>query len=335
MKFKTFLANEAVLHFLDKDELQTAQEILDTIKSLNLMKLRCRYRGFSGGQKNNGIAEVTNKRSGFYGGLNATGRILVKDYLGVKYPTFVAMDREKASFFGPVFVYVPFKKSTHHQSAVIQDLVTDLPLEAPTDPDYFADMKKSYDTGGLGDLRYPNSEIIADAEKYYLIQYTKLTESFRSKFFNPVKDDKTLTYGDIYNAVKAYISYSKYMIKIGKKRSFDDEIDRNLKQQIITQKNAEERYSKKNREMRKKIIEADAKKKSWDISFSLVPEQHKMVKTDGKAYLITCKYIKTKKEIWKYYTNLGLKYRNGEQAADKVVDFISRFGVDKKDLLLF
>jgi len=336
IKFSEFIT-EDILRYLDKDELETAREMLDAIKTLNLFKVKCKYRGFNGPGNANGISEVTNKRSGFYGSVSPVTKILIKEFLKIKNPTFVAMNYSKAAFFGKVHLYIPYKKSAHYQSWTIQDVVTDLPNEIPKDKDedrYFEDLQSSYGGGtGIENCKSPGSEIIADTEKYYLVNYDTLVSNIKSKFFKPVTDwKKEITYGDLYEAINAYIKYSEFLIKIGKKKSFNDTTKDFENTQNRNKKSAEEKLSKKNREMRKKIIEKDAEKEGWNINIKEVPYKHNKIKTDGKAYLITTKYIKTKKEILKFYEK---KVKGGrETKAEDISPHLFGVGNKKNEITL-
>lgn len=74
--FKDFI-NEEIISKFDKDELETAKEMMEIISEGKLYKTPVLYRGMSG--LNQHIAQITNDRTGFYGGLSDNTKLIVKN----------------------------------------------------------------------------------------------------------------------------------------------------------------------------------------------------------------------------------------------------------------
>ena len=218
MKFKDFILEE-VISKLDKDELITAKEIVKIIQSENLQKTKVLYRGFNGMRQY--FAEVSNDRSSFYGGLKDSVTTFIKNYLKVKNPTFATTDMTQASMFGAVYIFLPQPKDKLHQSDVIRDILSDISDEEKT-PDDFKDLQKLYKENKISTVKRTSGEIIVDTKKYFLIDYISFTKSFRTKFFKPKNSIEKLTYGDIEEALNAYIGLEEWKINKGIRQSFDN-----------------------------------------------------------------------------------------------------------------
>jgi len=250
MKFKDYI-NEKIVGRFDKDSLATAQEIIDIIKSTKIEKQKVLYRGFSGMTED--LALITNDREAFYGALNKEAFKFVKEYLKVKNPTFATTDHTQASMFGSVKIFIPNKNDTLLYSDKIKDVMADIGFDA-RDENYFEELLASYNKTTIKNIGKHNGEIIGDTKEYYLVDYLITAKSFNSKFFEPKKTIEGLTYGDVAEMLKSYISYNKFLIKVGKQQTFDvmkKEMDDN---RIKMEKLRKNRLSDKSKKIRFKVL---------------------------------------------------------------------------------
>jgi len=217
MNFKDYI-NEKILGRWDKDSLEIAQEIINIIKSEKLEKQKVLYRGFSG--MTTEIALITNDRTSFYGALNKGAYNFVKNYLKVKNPTFATTDYIQASMFGSVKIFIPNKKDILLYSDKVNDVMADIGFDDKNE-EYFDELLASYNKTTIKNLKGHEGEVICDTKEYYLVDYLTTSNSFKSKFFEPKKTIDNLTYGDIIEMLKSYISYNKFLIKVERKKSFD------------------------------------------------------------------------------------------------------------------
>jgi hypothetical protein len=250
MKFKEYI-NEKIMGRFDKDSLATAQEIIDIIKSTKIEKNKVLYRGFSG--MTEGLALITNDREAFYGALNKEAFKFVKEYLKVKNPTFATTDYTQASMFGSVKIFIPNKNDTLLYSDKVNDVMADIGFDG-RDENHFENLLSSYNKATIKNISKHKGEVIVDTKEYYLVDYLVTANSFKSKFFEPKKTIEGLTYGDVVEMLKSYISYNKFLIKVGKQQPFDvmkKEMDDNRNKMEKLRKN---RMSDESKKIRFKVL---------------------------------------------------------------------------------
>jgi len=250
MKFKEFITEKIISKF-DKDTLIVAQEIIDIIEKSNIGTMPVLYRGFSGLRDN--FAEITNTRTSFYGGLNDTVTKFIQKYLEVKNPTFATTRTSQAEMFGRVHIFLPQEKDTLIYSSEVQDILTSLGFNDVPDTE-LEELLKTYTATDHAHRRKHDGEIIVDTKKYYLIDYMGLVKSFNSKFFKPEHTIENMNYNDIVRALKAYISYNNYLIKVGKRKSFEDTKLDNKKQMNRMDDLRAERLTPKNKTIRYNML---------------------------------------------------------------------------------
>lgn len=212
--------NEEIISKFDKDELKTIEEILEVIKKGNLYKQKVLFRGF--GNTKQLFSEVTNTRSSFYGGLNDNVSKFISKYLKVKNPTFATRDIFQAGMFGDTYLFVPGEKNTLYYSQTVRDILADMGFKEKSDEDLkgWTDNYKKVPFNKLAPQH--KGEVIISAKKYYLVNWRILSTDFKSKFHKPKPWNEDLTYQDVFDTLKAYLSLAKWQIKNNKgRRSFE------------------------------------------------------------------------------------------------------------------
>ena len=192
---------------------------MEIIKKGNLYKTKVLYRGMSG--LNQYFAQITNDRTNFYGSLSDNTTSIIKKYLKIKNPTFATFDSSQASMFGEVHIFIPELSDKLYSNDKIRDIMAETNNEkynSTTEQEKLAREYKQYTIKNIKG----KEEIIVDSKNYYLLSYIGFTKSFRTKFFTPKKSIENLTYGDIYDAIKAYVGLEEWKIKNGKRKSFED-----------------------------------------------------------------------------------------------------------------
>lgn len=286
LTFKEFL-NEKIISKFDKDELQTAKEIMDVIKDNSLFKDQVLYRGFNGMRQN--FAEIANDRSGFYGGLNTNVTTFVKNHLKVKNPTFATTDTTQASMFGAVHIFLPHSNDIIFHSDKIRDILVDMPNEEQTSEELKA-IEKEYNRSNISKLGKNKGEFIVDSKKYYLINYLGLTSSFNSKFFKSKSTIEKMTYGDVYEALKSYVGLAEWQIKNGKRKSFQQQNLDDDKQRNRMAKLRQDRSSPEQLKIRLEVM------KKFMHDFEYEEEGFSLVFKTQKAAKEAWKYVKPKME---------------------------------------
>jgi hypothetical protein len=280
MKFKDFLecsTNEAVISKFDKDLLETAEDILTTIKKENLFKSKVLYRGFSSLRQD--FAEITNNRNSFYGSIRDDIKKFILNTLEIKNPTFVTTDITQASMFGKVYIFIS-ENSDYVYSDEVRDILSDMTFKDEKDYD---EAKQLYKRS----TNIPNTsgEVMVDTKKYFLVDYIGLSKSFKSKFFKPKTSIENLTYQDIYDLIKAYVSITKYKIKMGYQQDF-----KTMKQ---TSKDHYEKMAKL-RDERNSASQLSTRSKMISNLFDMHSIEYTL-----KGYDFEFKTQKAAKEAWK------------------------------------
>ena len=304
MRFKTYL-NEAVIGSLDKDVIDTAQEMMESIKSRNLFESNVLYRGFSGKNNFGGLYLVTNNRKGFYGGLSTSMNNLVTRNLKVKHPTFVSTDITQAGTFGPVNIFIPSGKTDYHYSLSVHDGLTSVGVHTEDQPEDLEDLASTYNkVSNPATIPHNTGEVIVDARAYYLIRYPHLVDAIRSKYFTP-KDERNLKYKDIYTALKAFVSYQKWRIENGASISFRDQKRLEKKRRTKKHENDVKRYQKRYRNERFKLLETFIRKLDIPFTKEESSDAHKLAQ-DGKSIVLTFQYKNQPKKIEKMLPEVSM-----------------------------
>ena len=229
MRFKEFL-NEEILDMWSKDELITAKEIMDIIKSNNLYKESVIYRGMNTSKN---FAEVTNDRTSFYGALSQNTVNIVKNHIKIKNPTFATFDMNQAHFFGAVHIFIPQSKDTLYVNPKIRDIMGETidGYDNQEDQEKIAKVYISYNIKTVNKSK-GKAEILVDTKRYYMVDYLLFVKSFKTKFFTPKTSIEKLTYGDVYDAINAYVGLEEWKQKQGHSKTFDqrkDDLDKTIK----------------------------------------------------------------------------------------------------------
>ena len=284
--FKQFISEDVIGKF-DKDELIIVEDILESIKKNKLQSKQVMFRGMN---TKDYVSEVTNDRTGFYGSAMENTKLIISKNLGIKNPTFITTNEIQASMFGAVKIFIPSTKSTFFGNPTISDIMADTGREGYDTEEARQKVADGYTKSNsiLSDRKY--KEVLVDTKKYYLFDYLgfiKYTFKNRSKY-KPKERIESLTYGDIYDTLNAYLGLEKWKIQKGHRKSFEDSQKDAKKQSDRLTELRKERSSEKQLSIRLDIMIKHLN--DLDVDDFTVDERN---------FTVDFKSQKRAKEVWK------------------------------------
>jgi len=310
MTFREFLISEDVISKFDKDELQTAKDIIQIIKKGNLQKHKVLFRGMNG--VNDYIAEVTNNRSSFYGSLSKNTSEIIKKYLKVKNPTFATFNQTQALMFGKVYIFIPELSDTIYLNKEVRDIMSETnstEFDSDNAKKIFASEYKDYNISNIPNAK---NEVIVDSEKYYLVNYTGLSG---------MKLSESITYNDVLSALENYLNSEELKIKTGKRLSFDQQKKSLEKSKDKMAKLRQERKSPEQIAIRQKLMVDFLNKNNINFTEGKGTIEFKTQKAAKDAFKVIKKEIDSRQNKFKMM-DLSKKYFINGELEKKIIKII-------------